>query len=239
MFRKHFNATTAVAIVALVFAMTGGAYAASHYLITSTKQIKPSVLAQLKGKAGPAGANGAPGAQGPGGPSGPQGPQGPQGPKGETGSTGAAGKAGAPGAPGEAGEPGPTGPEGSPWTMNGTLPSGKTAMGHWAASGLAEGTVTGFAATGVSFPLPLSEPPNTTYIKEGESTPEPECTGTASHPGPPEKHHLCIFVVGEANISYSSGNPVPSADENGFTIFAFSAAKGPMFVFGTWAVTAN
>ena len=39
-----------MATLALIFAMSGGAYAASHYLITSTKQIKPSVLGHLKGK---------------------------------------------------------------------------------------------------------------------------------------------------------------------------------------------
>ncbi len=55
-----------VAIVALVFAMSGGAFAAK-YLITSTKQIKPSVLKSLKGKEGPrglAGTNGTNGANG-------------------------------------------------------------------------------------------------------------------------------------------------------------------------------
>lgn len=48
--------------------------AAHHYLITSTSQIKPSVLTKLKGNAGrngAAGAAGTPGAQGPQGPAGP------------------------------------------------------------------------------------------------------------------------------------------------------------------------
>jgi hypothetical protein len=48
--RGQINASTVVATLALVFAMSGGAYAASQYLITSIKQIKPSVRAQLKGK---------------------------------------------------------------------------------------------------------------------------------------------------------------------------------------------
>jgi hypothetical protein len=56
-----------VAVLALVFAVSGGAYAAGSYLITSTKQISPSVLAQLKGNASANDAKGASGAQGPAG----------------------------------------------------------------------------------------------------------------------------------------------------------------------------
>jgi hypothetical protein len=72
-----------IAVVALFFALGGSAIAAKHYLITSTKQIKPSVLKTLKGKRGPAG------------------------PRGAVGATGATGAPGAPGAKGETGPPGP------------------------------------------------------------------------------------------------------------------------------------
>ena len=62
---------TAIALLALFFALGGTAIAAKHYLITSTSQIKPSVLEQLHGKVGetgPAGTAGLAGPQGPGGP---------------------------------------------------------------------------------------------------------------------------------------------------------------------------
>jgi hypothetical protein len=73
-----------LALVALFVALGGTAVAAKHYLITSTSQIKPSVLKALKGHAGPPGAAGASGAAGPQGPQGSQGPQGPTGPPGPT-----------------------------------------------------------------------------------------------------------------------------------------------------------
>ncbi|MFI4985162.1 MAG: hypothetical protein ACHQAV_04140 [Solirubrobacterales bacterium] len=68
-----------IALLALFFALGGSALATSHYLITSTSQIKPSVLKKLKGSAGLAGPAGA---QGPAGGTGVQGPAGAQGPAG-------------------------------------------------------------------------------------------------------------------------------------------------------------
>lgn len=77
--RRHLNYANITATLALVFAMSGGALAAKHYLINSTKQINPKVLKSLKGNAGKAGATGATGPTGPGGATGPQGPSGPAG----------------------------------------------------------------------------------------------------------------------------------------------------------------
>jgi hypothetical protein len=42
--RTRFTYANIAATLALVFAMSGGAYAASRVLITSTKQISPKVL---------------------------------------------------------------------------------------------------------------------------------------------------------------------------------------------------
>jgi hypothetical protein len=77
--RRHLTYANVVATLALVFAMTGGAIAAKHYLINSTKQIKPSVLKQLK-KPGRTGATGAQGKQGLPGVPGAAGTTGPIGP---------------------------------------------------------------------------------------------------------------------------------------------------------------
>lgn len=102
--RKHLSYANVAATLALFFAMSGGALAASHYLITSTKQISPKVLKSLAGKPGPAGANGANGAQGP------------QGPAGLAGS-------GTPGAPGAEGHEGKPGANGKSATVSETAPN--------------------------------------------------------------------------------------------------------------------
>jgi hypothetical protein len=88
--RRRVSYANVAATLALVIALGAGtAYAAKHHwLITSTSQIKPSVLHRLRGKKGPKGATGV------------------------TGATGATGAAGAPGAPGAAGAIGATGATG-------------------------------------------------------------------------------------------------------------------------------
>jgi hypothetical protein len=74
--RRLAVATSSLALIALLLAVAGPAAAAKKkqkYVITTTKQIKPKVLKQLRGAVGPTGAAGAAGPQGPAGPAGPAG----------------------------------------------------------------------------------------------------------------------------------------------------------------------
>lgn len=103
--RKHLTPATGLALLALVFAITGGAFAAtgggnsSHGTLTASaakSKAKAKAKAGPRGPAGPAGkngtngTNGAPGATGPAGPQGPAGAagSGTPGPKGENGTNG-------------------------------------------------------------------------------------------------------------------------------------------------------
>jgi len=89
--RSRVTPSTVIAALALVFAITGGAYAAKRYLITSKAQISPKVLEQLQARAG---ATGPAGSTGPVGPAGARGETGPRGEKGAVGSPGADGRDG-------------------------------------------------------------------------------------------------------------------------------------------------
>ena len=213
--RSRITYVNVVATLVLVFAMTGGAYAAKKYLITSTKQISPSVLKSLQGKSGAAGSVGAAGAQGPAGTAGPVGLTGSAGGKGEAGPAGSEGPqgkegaAGAKGANGVAGVKGPTGPEGSPWTLEGTLPSGKTETGAWALGGIYKAFESPRIA--ISFPIPLEAALDENHVRDvtqfnKELVPKFEekefagfeeviptkCLGTLASPTAPAGY-LCVY----------------------------------------------
>jgi hypothetical protein len=84
--RRWLNYANVTASLALVFSISGGALAADHYLINSTRQINPRVLRKLRGNTGP---------PGPAGPAGPPAPA-------LAGPVGAAGTSGGSGPPGTA-----------------------------------------------------------------------------------------------------------------------------------------
>lgn len=262
---KHFTFANAVLTVALVFVMTGGAYAASKYLITSTKQIKPNVLKQLQSKTGATGAAG---------PVGPAGSAGPAGAKGETGVTGKEGPAGKNGESVSAKEVkanettcekhggssftaagtttlacnGKEGKEGSPWTAGGTLPSGKTETGTYVLR-KTDNASTEPATTGISFPIPLGSAPTTlSFVHIGETLPE-GCQGSAEKPEA-LPGNLCIFE-GEASLYHKGGlkfyapmNPAGGAvGTTGAELLFFTreptTVGEEVSAEGTWAVTGS
>lgn len=90
--RRRVTYANVAMTLTLVFAMTGGAFAAKHWVITSTKQIKPNVLKQLKGKRGPEGKPGPMGPEGKQGPIGSEGKAGKDGTNGTNGTNGLNGK---------------------------------------------------------------------------------------------------------------------------------------------------
>jgi hypothetical protein len=134
------------------------------------------------------------------------------------------------------------GEQGKEGTFGGQmLPPGKTLSGTYAATGYGEAAFLepgfGQASTGLSFALPVSGEPTVHYIKPGE-TPLPEgCSGSREEPGA-EEGNLCVFAESEENTIHASaslkGSPTISI---GFVVRSFSAAKGPILMSGTWAVT--
>jgi hypothetical protein len=236
--RQRITFANITATLALVFAMSGGAYAAKHYLVTSTKQISPSVLKSLTGKngaagaPGPAGAAGAAGAKGETGTAGAQGPAGPEGPAGPAGTLGTAG------APGK---------EGSPWTDGGTLPAQATETGAWVVSASKENN----PVAAISFPIPLAaelEEANVHYAGgEGNGM---TCPGTVEEPAA-APGNLCIYQnlassvnvdsegVAEANIfKASDGFAKKGASVSGAVLVLSGVTGETPFAYGTWAVTA-
>ena len=234
--RKHLTPSTAIAILALVFAITGGAFAATGNggsggakATASTASPRSTAAAKKKaapkpvrGPAGPKGATGATGPAGAAGSTGPAGPAGGAGPVGTAGTNGTEGKEGKEGPPGKNGK---EGKEGSPWTAGGVLPSGKTETGTWAVNP----TSGGIARSPISFAIPLAAPIKNPEGPKGEACGEPGVGACVVH----------IFKKGEAIPTGCTGKV--DAEENvtelgaepgNFCAWAqFNTGKSPVFVF--------
>jgi hypothetical protein len=252
--RNRLGIPGVIAVVALVFAMGGGAaFAAKKYVITSTKQIKPSVIKQLRGKVGPqgpAGANGAAGANG------------------KDGANGTNGTNGAPGAPGKSvvtsslasGEMGCeeggvavevegsgtkeavcNGEEGSPWTAGGILPSDQTETGTYSGS-FTTGQIMDIP---ISITLPVEPAPEPIFVEGASAT---GCPGLVGEVPTADPGKLCIYKGAEFGGIEGGGSPLfLKPNTNSFaegatptgTIMAGECGAGTCTWWGTWAVTAE
>lgn len=267
MIRKRLTYANVTMTLALVFAMAGGAYAANKIIITSVKQIKPSVVKQLRGKTGK------------------QGPAGPAGVQGSQGAVGATGKEGAKGANGTNGTNGINGTSvtgkqlstseaacnkegGSEFTAaegkkttacNGTtgftstLPSGKTETGAWVAEGVDQAGGEP-KRTAISFSIPLAEMPEEVIpVPIGGPTPA-GCSGNVDEPSA-EPGRFCLFegaLPGHNEGLKLSATLRPGGVGAGttgvellFTTISPGTPGGPatageiVTAEGTWAVTAK
>jgi hypothetical protein len=263
--RKHMTPSTAIAFLALVFALTGGAFAASNNgrntgirasassTLASTAKSKAKAKTGPRGPAGPKGATGATGAPGAAGPAGPGGAAGA---KGENGAAGATGATGATGPAGATGAAGPQGATGSPWTAGGVLPHGKTETGVWG-TGLTSNT--GQHTFPVSFPLPLENAPEPILVPANQES-APGCPGRGGgtfeegyEPTIPmaEEGKLCVYEMDLESASPETQVFSKYQYEEGFREFALvpgASSTGTLVNFnctavcnvaGTWAVTAE
>jgi hypothetical protein len=225
-----------VAVVALVLALGGGAYAASGGLSSKQKKevtkIAQTEAKKFAGKTGPAGTNGSNGSNGS---------------KGDTGTTGPEGKQGPQGVAGPRGEEGEEGVEGSPWTAGGTLPKGKTETGTWT---VGEETAENLKAlASVSFTVPLASSAgmaihfiNVAGEEEKNSEelgPKPAaCPGTVASPAA-LPGNLCIYeslrsgaLASGEGLTFEVASGTTAA---GSALNFFAEPNG--WAYGSWAVT--
>lgn len=260
--RRRVSYVNVAVTVALVFAMTGGAYAARHYVITSTKQISPSVLKKLVGKTGAKGATGPQGAAGTNGTNGTAGSNGTNGTNGASVTSSAETKGAncAEGGSKFTSASGVTyacnGKEGSPWTVGGKLPEGQSERGAWAVTGTATEVGETLSAP-ISFTIPLETGPSAHFINEAgeelflnskfevEERTSTVCKGTDEEPTA-EPGNLCAYAHQQFNSKLAQGFGFLNVEAGGIgagkvgTVLSFEAEEaGKVVADGTWAVTAE
>jgi Collagen triple helix repeat (20 copies) len=262
--RNRFGIPGAISVIALVFAMLGGAYAAND---SSSGDSNASASAVKKGPRGPRGPRGK---AGPAGPVGPQGPAGAAGAKGDKGDAGAGGKNGTSvtstaltegdpnceygGSEFKSSSPTATyacnGEPGPAFPVGGSLPVNETERGTWSVS---QEEPSSQVFTSISFPIPLSAAlagtkvffilPDGNDVATG--SPAPQCAGSPANPTA-ALGNLCIYVAAMFNFSESGGTKplvldptafLPGSSKYGPAIAFTSTAAGQAAALGTWAVT--
>jgi Collagen triple helix repeat (20 copies) len=257
--RRHLTPSTFIAFLALVFALTGGAFAASSSSGGSgARGAAPVALASIskakkkaapKSTRGPAGPKGATGAAGAAGLAGAMGPAGAAGPAGATGPAGAVGPAGPTGA---AGPVGPAGPEGS---FDKTLPAGKTETGVWGVSttaGSFAGGALQYATAAISFSIPLGAAVAKGDVHilavgaEGTGNGSGCPVGSSAAKPAAEAGNLCIFESSpQVNLSRAETRSLETEEEGeaGTTGALLKLEPEhetePILASGVWAVTAE
>jgi len=267
--RTRFGIPGVISVIALVFAMFGGAYAASN------SSGGGKATASAKAKKGPRGPKGA---TGPAGPAGAQGPAGPQGAKGDAGANGAPGATGATGLAGtsvtntalakgnvncpeggaefKVGSGAPTRAcSGSPWTAGGTLPSGQTETGTWSIA-YPGGTFAEFTVP-ISFPIPLKEAGEAFFFtSEQVENQEFEVAGkdtgcrwglfeVNAKPEAKKTGTLCVFSQEYSTLNETGIHPPGEPLEPGFgpagglVNMNRTNAAAQSIAYGVWAVTAK
>jgi hypothetical protein len=262
--RNRFGIPGVISVMALVFAMFGGAFAASQ------SNDAGKATASATAKKGPRGPKGA---TGPAGAAGSQGPAGPQGPKGDNGTPGS------PGSPGSNGqgittavEPpfgncgdqegvkivsssgtnyvcsgviGGPGPEGSPWTVGGTLPAGATLKGNWAFNADKSDEASPpppqeFIVAPISFGLPLSMALDAAHAIYVTTLNNPDPTNCPGNVGDPKaaSGYLCVYEgVVTRQMGLMEINRDMGGGKTGATLlFSPPNADGGIGL-GSWAVT--
>jgi hypothetical protein len=210
------------ATLALGFAMTGGAYAASKYIMTSSKQINPKVLKQLAGKVGAIRATG---------------PAGPAGGKGEAGIAGQVGED----------KVGKEGKEGSSWTEEEVLSVGQAETGMCGVPTLLVGIDEGFvhlSMVSISFTiqLPSSLPEISMHIvgPGAKGAGDDTCAeGSLYEKQLVEPGNLCVFERADINAGKigvaTVGNALLGA--TGVDLAIKPATKNePIRIYRNWAV---
>jgi hypothetical protein len=263
--RNRFGIPGVISVIALVFAMLGGAYAANN-------NGGGKATASAKAKKGPRGPKGATGPAGPQGSAGPAGPAGPKGDAGAAGSNGINGTAGTPGksvvteaASGAECSEGGTkfkvegslssshvcnGKEGAAGLTETTLAPGKTLTGLWS-FGQVEGAEPGveYARVTISYPLRVVPHPHefegaTNWIGLGEGpNANASCPGTYLEPKA-APGQLCLYAgIMDHAGSFARREPMETNLEPALQTIGWNGSfvieEGKVGVGeGSWAVTA-